>query len=299
MNITEKVRAAAVKCGADLIGFAPVSRFDGEPPELRPQNILPNARTVICYALVQLRGTLKAVEEGTFFQAYNYDSYYFLNQIEGPRIGRQIVRVLEEEGFIAARLHGLISGEDCSAPRKTRAEHAAPPNADVDILHMAVGCGLGEAGHCGLLLTPEYGPRQSIYCIVTDAELEASPVFTGGICDDCGECIKGCPSGAIGEERSESFRMENAGFSSARIDRGACTAANRGTDPAWSPFINGREGIGRQPAYYKKLAEHTFDLRMCAGRGCIRSCADHLERKGRISARFKLPLIDGERWELK
>src|SRR5210317_1002055 len=89
-ELTEKVREVALEAGAALVGFAPMSRFENAPPNQHPQTIFPPTKTVIAIAVPQPRGALKAVEEGTYWQAYNCDSYYFLNEVEGPRILRKI-----------------------------------------------------------------------------------------------------------------------------------------------------------------------------------------------------------------
>ena len=65
-NLTERVGRAALEAGADLVGFAPISRFEDAPPLLHPYTIFPQTRTVIAVAVRQLRGALKAVEEGTY-----------------------------------------------------------------------------------------------------------------------------------------------------------------------------------------------------------------------------------------
>jgi hypothetical protein len=37
---------------------------------------------------------------------------------------------------------------------------------------------------------------------------------------------------------------------------------------------------------------------LARSRGCLRACLDHLERSGRIQARFRTPLIERERYLL-
>ncbi len=70
-RLTEAVGGVALGAGADLVGFAPISRFDNAPPRLHPRTIFPSVRTVVAIAVRQPRGALKAVEEGTYRQAYD------------------------------------------------------------------------------------------------------------------------------------------------------------------------------------------------------------------------------------
>ena len=51
MNITDRVRQAAMEAGADLVGFAPISRFVNAPPLYHPHTIFPQTQTVIAVAV--------------------------------------------------------------------------------------------------------------------------------------------------------------------------------------------------------------------------------------------------------
>jgi ferredoxin len=68
----------------------------------------------------------------------------------------------------------------------------------------AVATGLGIMGRNGLIITPEYGPRQRWSIITTDAEI---PVIAKRdlnemkeFCEECGACIKNCKGGAAYEK---------------------------------------------------------------------------------------------------
>jgi ferredoxin len=59
---------------------------------------------------------------------------------------------------------------------------------------------LGEIGYNGLFLTPQFGVRQSLGMIFTEAEIEPNEPFASGqICDreTCKACVAGCPAGAL------------------------------------------------------------------------------------------------------
>ncbi len=50
---------------------------------------------------------------------------------------------------------------------------------------------------------------------------------------------------------------------------------------------------------FNEFCYHRFrHLSVCVGRGCLRACLDHLEKTGRIEAKFKTPFIRRERWKL-
>lgn len=63
----------------------------------------------------------------------------------------------------------------------------------------AAACaGLGMIGRNGLLITPLYGSFVFIGVIATDLQAECGGKLS--YCENCGECAKACPGGAIGEE---------------------------------------------------------------------------------------------------
>lgn len=60
--------------------------------------------------------------------------------------------------------------------------------------------GIGEFGWMGLVMTPDFGPRNRFGAVLTTLELEPDPVYTGlKLCDPkkCGICIDVCPTSAM------------------------------------------------------------------------------------------------------
>ncbi|NIM07386.1 MAG: hypothetical protein GTO55_11775 [Armatimonadetes bacterium] len=293
--LTKRIRQAASESGADLVGFAPISRFDNAPPGLHPRTVFPQTRTVIAIATRKLRGALKTVEEGTYWQAYNCDSYWYLSEILAPEILRKIMLALEDEGYTGVPIHNpFMSG----VGRKLRDEHITGPDGMVSLRVIGAAAGLGELGHSKVLLTPQFGPRQRIFAVFTDAQLEPTPLFTGEICDGCLACVRECEACAIGEKREVTLSIEGREFSHAEFDERACSPVHNGRDPRFSPFFDGSEAEGEEPAYNRFLMHRFRVLGICVGRGCLRACMDHLEKSGRIQAEFKTPLIERERWKL-
>ncbi len=295
-TLAEKVREVAREAGADLVGFGPIKRFEGAPPELHPRTIFPQTRTVIALGVRHERGALKAVEEGTYWQAYNCDNYWYLNEVVAPKILRAVVLFLEGEGATSVPVHNPFHPH---SGRMLRDDQPSGPDGFVSLRVMGVAAGLGELGHSKLFLSPEFGPRQRIFAVFTDAELDPTPLFTGSVCDGCLECVRDCEAGAIGGSRDVKFVIEGHEFSHAPLDVHACGRVHCGLDPRFSPFWNGTEPEGATSPSYNEFVTHRFrHCAICVGRGCLRSCLDHLEKEGRIEMRFKTPLIERERWKL-
>jgi ferredoxin len=295
MSLTDEVRRVALENGADLVGFAPIERFENAPPELHPRTIFPQTRTVAAVALRHPRGALKAIEEGCYWQAYNCDGYWYLNEILAPRVLRAIVMFLEDRGYTSVPVHNPFQPR---AGRPVREGEALGPDGMVSLRVIGVAAGLGELGHSKLLLTPQFGPRQRVFAVFTDAELDPTPLFTGRLCDGCLSCVRECEAGAIGKSRECSFSIEGHTFAHAPFDARACVPVHRGDDPRFSPFHTGSETPG-QPTKYQKFCMDRFrHLSICGGRGCVRACLDHLEKTGKISAKFRTPFIERPRWKL-
>jgi epoxyqueuosine reductase QueG len=83
----------------------------------------------------------------------------------------------------------------------------------ISVRHAAVAAGLGEFGWMGLVMSPEYGPRNRFGVILTTLELPPDPMYDGEkLCrpDQCGSCTTICPAGAMaiyGEQEPRSFEM--------------------------------------------------------------------------------------------
>ncbi len=294
-DLTDRIRTEARAAGADLVGLAPIERFEHAPPEFNPRTIFPQTQTVIAMAMRQPRGALKTVEEGTYWQAYNCDGYWYLNEVAAPRLLRAVSLALEADGWTAVPVHNPFCPD---AGRRTRPDQPAGPDGMVSLRVIGVAAGLGELGHSKMFLTPQYGPRQRIFAVFTDAKLDPTPLFEGQICDGCMECVRACQACAMGKSRDVHIRIGDRDYSHAPLDTDACGRVHRGDDPRFSPFRTGRERPGEWSRYQQFLRHRFRHLAICVGRGCLRACLDHLEKTGRIEAKFHTPLVERERWEL-
>ncbi len=181
----------------------------------------------------------------------------------------------------------------------------------------AVAAGLGEIGYSNLLLTPEFGPRQRVAAIITDAPLEPDPLFEGKLCDRCMLCVKNCPGHAISPKETVKVNIGGKECEYAKLDQTACSIAYAGGVKEISPFLpddiafdlsksdKDKKGDGR-PDLRKKLpfADATLSSfhhwpAIGGARGCIRACMDHLEKTGKLTKKFHNPFRKKKLWSLK
>ncbi|MDD3726548.1 MAG: hypothetical protein PHI44_05070 [Candidatus Ratteibacteria bacterium] len=270
----EKIERYAREVGADIFGVAGIERFDELPCEKHPRAIFPEARSVIVVGRRITRGTLRSVEEGTNFANYSLYGYDWLDNRFIALTTFRISEFLEDNGWEAVPLSNLPP-EVPPMGVKVKKE-APPPNVFLDFDDAAVRAGVGEIGYCGVLLTSEYGPRQRVQIVLTDAEIEPSPLLSEKICLYGQGCSGFCPLDAFKGEKE--ITIAGKKMTVADIDYGRCTSCKNGAMP------NRYHPAGRPD----RLASF-----------CIRSCADILERKGRTKNRFKTPFRIRDVWTVK
>jgi len=289
----------------DKIGVANIERFDGAPPEMHPRNIMPRARSVIVFAKRILRGSYRGIDEGTHWPSYSIFCYAGLNGMLG-KAGYRIARFIEQHGVEATPVSSGATSKEIGV----RGPAPAPgmPVRDV-ILHHRIAAtlaGLGEIGWSKVFLTPEFGPRQRLGIVLTEAELEPDPIQTGVLCDRCKRCVAECPAAAIDVDRAVTIEVEGHKIQWGDLDLGKCKLTHFGLNKRSSPFfakrfpgvrmvvdeqeVTWREawdlGYAMFPTMpsYQALSSHP--VAACGARGCIVGCMKHMEKLGKVQNRF-------------
>lgn len=185
MNSAE-IKEAARFYGADLVGIAPVERFDGLPEHSDPRTFAPGTRSVIAIAHRIMRGALRGIEEGTSFSnTYGCFGHTWLENQFLTKTVFDLCCAIENSGAEASPVMSKRYSGNKFIPDFKAYAHAA---------------GLGSTGKGGFFLTPEYGHRQRFAFIFTTLELEGDPIIECDFCDNCDACIKACPLGAWNSE---------------------------------------------------------------------------------------------------
>ena len=219
-ELTDKVKALAYELGADMIGIAPVSRFDGQAPIYHPKAHLPEAKSVICLGLHHSDASVEWCGEPN----PNFPEAFQIGMI--PKLDTMCYRLtkfLEKEGFTSI-------GQPCSTYWRHRKYKDAPYEHAAAFSHMAafVACGLGEYGYHGMVLSPKYGPRERIISIITSADLVPDPLYNGDpLCDRCMMCARHCIGAnydldKVNDPKFIEFEIEGKKFSYLNINRWRC-----------------------------------------------------------------------------
>ncbi|NLB44182.1 MAG: (4Fe-4S)-binding protein, partial [Clostridiaceae bacterium] len=95
------VKEYAKRLGADIVGIASMDRFEGAPPQMDPRYIMPKAKSMIVMGFRVMRGSLRGIEEGTFFSNYSAMGYGGITYLYMPITVINLCKIIEDEGFEA------------------------------------------------------------------------------------------------------------------------------------------------------------------------------------------------------
>ncbi len=306
------VKAQAKALGADIVGIASMDRYEGAPLQMDPRQIMPEARSLIAMGFRVMRGSLRGVEEGTFFSNYSSMGYGGLTYLYIPLTVINLCKYIEDEGYEAIPIGHqsdwrAIDNE--GRPNQGYSRPVEPGRAAPDVMvHLRIAAylaGLGEIGYSKVFLTPQFGPRQRLGVVLTEAELEPDPLCDGpALCDRCMACVRECPGDAI--SATETVRVQLAGrwVEWGKLDCEACDLAFRGGttvegEGETGSYLAGREDVKPSPIspFYRKPRNlYNTGQSICAGRGCMRACMVGLEARGVLENRFHQPFRRRKPW---
>ncbi len=299
---TNKLKIAAKRFGADVVGVANIERFREAPPHHHPSSLLPEARSVVVIGRRILRGLHRPVEEGTGWHSYNMFGYGGLSVRYCNEVVYKLACYIEDLGYQAVP-HSAHTIWNYYGMAKDNG--GVQPEVCVTLYYAAYAAGLGEMGWSGVFLNPEYGPMVRYALIITDAPFEPDPLFEGKICDRCKLCVKECPAGAIHPTKTTSVIIGGKEVVHSKIDKGKCLFYHWGLSRKTSSFLPEdveikfeegmtmedvvalRERVNKKVPIYDRIRSDSHTQAICGSRGCCLACVRHLEKKGLISKRMK------------
>ena len=274
-QLTQSLKQTAASAGADLVGIAPVARFDEVAPQHHPASIYPETKSVVALAKRNARGCLRGTEEGTQLSIY---PTYACNWVPHRFLAYATVGVasfLEDSRYEAVPLPDLPPE---TPPMGVPVREGLPaPNVMVDFIDAAVRCGLGQIGLTGELMTPEFGHRQRLTLILTDADLEPTPLCETNVCNACGACAEACPFDAIKANEAGEKTICGMTMPVAPIDESVCAYCKNGVRP--------------NPSHPSGRADRLAAL-------CMRSCSLMQERREELTRPLATPFRDKPAWQI-
>jgi len=222
LSLKEEIKQyAAERLDMDYCGVTGVDRLAGAPEGHRPTDLLPGAKSVVVMAVKLSQGVVQTIfrahEDGLREAMSIYGSYGYalFPNYTLKYAAYSMARFLEKKGHMSTP---VPSGPgSAGAPFSNR--------------HAAVAAGIGVFAWSSIVMTPDYGPRIRIVSVITRAEIEPDPMYSGRkLCDPqkCGICMKVCPTHAISATRFKSVTMGDREFKYSWVDFIACQVGTEG-----------------------------------------------------------------------
>ncbi len=225
-ELKKKIEEFAKQQGIDLIGFADKSRFENLDARLNPFSIFPEAKTVIMLGRRICRGALRGIEEGTNFGDYQLFGKNWLEDEFLALSAYDVTNFIESNGWEAVPV--FPNPIDLPPAGVPVAEGKPAPNVYPDFNYAAVAAGLCGISYNRIAFSKKFGSRQRFHMILTDAELESTPLLEEDICNGCKSCADSCPLGAISKDETEEIEICGKKFTVGKIDYNKCKICENG-----------------------------------------------------------------------
>ncbi len=274
-NLLKAIKETAKREGIDLLGFASKERFADVAPENNPFSIFPEAKTVIMLGKRICRGSLRGIEEGTNFGDYQLFGKNWLEDEFLALAAYNLTNFIEENGWEAVPV--FPNPSDIGPSGVSVGDGKPAPNVYPDFDYAAVACGLCTISYNGIAFSKKFGSRQRFHMILTDAELESTPLLEENICNDCKKCADACPLGAISKDETEEIEICGKKFVVGKIDYNKCKNCENGA-------VANRFSANSNPDRIAAL--------------CNRTCMCGLEERNALENVFENKFRTSEPWSI-
>ena len=316
MLTSEKVKKTALSLGADMVGIANIERWEGAPIQMDPRQIMPEAKSVVVMGFRVMRGSLRGVEEGTLFSNYSSMGYGGITYLYMPIVVMNLSKYIEDHGFEALPMGHQSDWRAIDNGGKLRPDYSRPVaegRAAPDVMiHMRIAgflAGLGEIGYSKMFLSPQFGPRNRLGIIITEAELEPDPIYSGPqLCNRCMACVRECPGKAISATKTVKVNLAGHEVEWGEIDLEACgiafvggKLAKEGEAGDYMQDFYGDRPITRSditPFNRKPKNLYNTGQAIGGGKGCVRACMISLEQRGVLQNKFATPFRRRKPWSV-
>jgi NAD-dependent dihydropyrimidine dehydrogenase PreA subunit len=297
------IKKQALELGADAVGIGNIDRWEGAPIQMDPRQIMPECKSIIGMVFRVMRGSLRGIEEGTYFSNYSAMGYGGITYLYMPMTVINLSKFIEDRGAEAIPMGHqsdwrAIDNEGYI--RKKYSRPVAPGRAAPDIMvHLRIAaylCGLGEIGYSKMFISPQFGPRNRVGIILTDLELEPDPIYDGPqLCNKCMACVKACPGTCIPADKTVKVTLAGKEIEWADVDMSGCATSFVGaekTEDKLSEENQYNPGENTKPSKYSPFYRKPRNLyntgqAVCGARGCTRACMISLENRGVLKNKFK------------
>ncbi|MDI7260268.1 MAG: 4Fe-4S dicluster domain-containing protein [Thermodesulfobacteriota bacterium] len=178
------------KLEVELLGVVSLETCNSKELKSRATSLLPKVRSVVVVGkeiykeVVSLLNPSKEAGEAEYGELLVPHSDYLNGQLN--KVFHHLAGFFQKEGY-----------QDLPLPAKGCPTDQRTLTAIFSYKHAGQLAGLGTIGRHSLLITPDYGPRVRLACLLTEAPLEGSFRKPKDYCIHCDACIQQCPAQAI------------------------------------------------------------------------------------------------------
>ncbi len=313
MITSQDIKAAAKRMGADIVGIGSIDRWSTAPIQQDPKQIMPKAKSIIALGFRVMRGSLRGVEEGTFFSNYSSMGYGGITYLYMPMTVINLSKMIEDAGYEAIPLGHQSDWRCIDNLGNKYDDHSIPvapgkaaPDVMVNLRIAGFLCGIGEIGYSKMLLTPEFGPRVRVGIIITELPLEPDPIIEPGtLCNRCMACVRECPGECIPKDRTIKVNVGGYDLEWADVDMKKCDTTfvgavkcEEGETGDYLPGRNDYKAGPHSPFYRKPRNLYNTGQAVCGAKGCTRACMISLEKRGVIKNKFHNPFRTEKAWSV-
>ena len=199
------------------IGVASLAEWEGTRLEESAIKLLPEARSVIVFAMEIYPEILDLTSPGRIMGAASmYDLLAGNADFQNGRLTKAAYDVAKAARNLGMKALPLPAG---GCPTDMRFLEAI-----FSFKHAGQAAGLGKIGWHSLLINSDFGPRVRLSCCLTEAALEPTNTDSMALsCESCGLCLDICPAGAITKPQDdELYAINKFACSSFRSASGGC-----------------------------------------------------------------------------
>ena len=310
---SQEIKEAAKRLGADIVGIGSIDRWEGAPSQMDPRLIMPRAKSIIAMGFRVFRGSLRGIEEGTYFSNYSAMGYGGITYLYMPMTVINLCKLIEDEGYEAVPMGHQSDWRGIDNKGFLRENYSRPvapgkpqPDIMVNLRIAAYLCGLGEIGYSKMLLTPEFGPRVRVGIIITEMELEPDPIMEPGtLCNRCMACVRECPGGCIPKDKTVKVNLAGHDVEWADVDMEKCGRTFVGAEEVaegetgdYMPNSDKYKPASFSPFYHKPKNLYNTGQAICGAKGCTRACMISLEARGVLKNKFHEPFRTQKLWSM-
>lgn len=210
-------RAFACLADADVFGVAAVEDTRDTPLYESATSLLPGARSIVVIGMEVFPEVVGLVEPQRQMGEASANDIYppHLEYLNG-RLNRalyDLAKIYRGAGYRALPLPSLGTPTDARFMRGI-----------LSFKHAGEYAGLGKIGRSSLLITPQFGPRTRLACLLTNAEIPSTRRAIEDPCASCPElCVANCPAEALATPAAgQPYAINKFACSSFRQAAGLC-----------------------------------------------------------------------------